>query len=49
MLGKVKQAEKRGTVDRIPIVRVLDHATQLANEFTRGGVVIPFKGVPPPA
>ena len=49
MLGKVKQAEKRGTVDRIPIVRVLDHATQLANEFTRGGVVIPLKGVPPPA
>jgi hypothetical protein len=49
MLAKVKQAEKRGTVDRIPIVRVLDHATQLANEFPRSGVVIPLKQEPPPA
>jgi hypothetical protein len=43
LLAKIMRAEKHDTVDRIPIVRVLDRATQLANEFPRGSVVIPLK------
>jgi hypothetical protein len=40
---KVQLAERRGTVERIPIVRVLDRATDLAREFPRRNVVIPLR------
>jgi hypothetical protein len=43
LLTKITRAEKHDRVDLIPIVRVLDRATQLANEFPRGSVVIPLK------
>jgi hypothetical protein len=43
LLEKVQRAESRGTVQKIPIVRVLDRALKLANEFPRGKVVIPLK------
>ena len=42
LLAKIKRAERQGTLDRIPIVRVLDRATDLANELPRGSVVIPL-------
>lgn len=43
LLAKIARAEKHGTVGRIPIVRVLDRATDLANEFPRGNIVIPLQ------
>jgi hypothetical protein len=43
LLTKITRAEKHDRVDQIPIVRILDRATQLANEFPRGSVVIPLK------
>ena len=49
LLATVQRAEARGTAEKIPIVRVLDRATQLANEFPRGSVVIPLKRALDPA
>ncbi len=43
LLARITRAEKHDRVDKIPIVRVLDRATQLANEFPRGSIVIPLK------
>jgi hypothetical protein len=40
---KIVLATKRKTVDRIPIVAVLDRATDLAREFPRRNVVIPLR------
>lgn len=39
---KIKRAEGRGTERRIPIVRVLDHAIELAHDLPRSNVVIPL-------
>jgi hypothetical protein len=38
--AKLRRAEARGTADRIPVVGVLDHALDLAQEFPRRGLVI---------
>lgn len=38
---KIQVAQRRATVDRIPIVRVLDRATALAREFPRHSLVVP--------
>jgi hypothetical protein len=38
---KIRLAERRGTVDRVPIVRVLHRATHLARELPRRNLVIP--------
>lgn len=38
---KVERAQGHGTEGRIPIVRVLDHATDMAHELPRRNVVIP--------
>lgn len=40
---KIEQRTKRGTVDRLPIVALLDRATDLAREFPRRNVVIPLR------
>ncbi len=37
---KIRRAIKRKTEDRIPIVRVLDQATELAGEWPRSGLVL---------
>jgi hypothetical protein len=39
---KISRAEARGTGTRIPIVRVLDQATDLAREYLRRNMVIPL-------
>lgn len=49
LLEKIRRAEKGQTVSQIPIVRVLDRATQLANEFPRGSIVIPLKQASEPS
>jgi hypothetical protein len=41
--AKVDRALTRGTETRIPIVRVLDRATDIAHEYPRRGVVIPLR------
>ena len=38
---KIQAAQRRATVDRIPIIRVLDRATALARELPRQSLVIP--------
>jgi hypothetical protein len=43
LLAKIKRAQRTDTAGRIPIVRVLDEATRLANEFPPSGVVIALK------
>lgn len=43
---KIVLATKRKTADRIPIVAVLDRATDLAREFPRRNVVIPLRPNP---
>jgi hypothetical protein len=40
---KIEQRRKRGTVDRIPVVALLDRATDLARELPRRNVVIPLR------
>ncbi|HEX2086452.1 MAG TPA: hypothetical protein VHF89_12270 [Solirubrobacteraceae bacterium] len=40
--AKIRRAKRRGTERRIPIVRVVDLATQLATEFPRGTLLIPL-------
>jgi hypothetical protein len=40
--AKITKAEKRGTETRIPIVRVVDRATDLARELPRRNIVIPL-------
>jgi hypothetical protein len=42
--AKIRRAERRGTEASIPIVRVLDRATDLAREFPRGALLIPLDG-----
>ena len=37
---KIARADKRGTAERVPIVRVLDRALELANELPRRHVVV---------
>ena len=41
--AKMRRAAMRGTLERIPLVRVLDRATDLAREFPRAGLVIPLE------
>lgn len=41
---KVERAQARRAETRIPIVRVLDRATDLAHELPRGDVVIALTG-----
>lgn len=43
---KIRRAERRGTVGRVPIVRVLDRATDLARELPRRNLVIPVERRP---
>jgi hypothetical protein len=40
---KIERAETRGTEQNIPIVSVLDQATDMARELPRRNVVIPLK------
>lgn len=40
---KLERSQKHGTEERIPIVRVLDRAIELAHEMPRRNVVIPLK------
>jgi len=40
--AKLDRAKRRGTERRVPIVRVLDRAIQIAQELPRGRVVIPL-------
>ena len=39
---KIRLAQTRGTEERIPIVRMLDRATDLAREISRRNIVIPL-------
>jgi hypothetical protein len=40
---RIQRAEERGTADRIPVVRALDRATDLARLWPRSNVVIPLR------
>lgn len=44
--AKIARAEKRGTERRIPIVRVLMRAMEIAHEYPRGGVVLAIEEPP---
>lgn len=41
---KVKRAQERGTAEKIPAVKIIDRATDLAREIPRRNVVIPMGG-----